>query len=966
MLTTVEFHFVLPTGEPVADTPVEVQLARAAFNDTDEGVAMPRPIIINTDVDGKATLELWPSETMYYVTVLDTQSEAGLSYKFLVPEVAPGTILRLQDLVIETPPPGTTYAETTLIAIQEAKALAISAKTAAEAAAATAVAAVATITDVSADAAAAIAAKDAALSAKDAAELAAFNAATAQAAAAASASAASASATSSSGSQAAAAASAASAATSASDAAASAGTASTQATAASTSAGTATTKAAEAASSASAALASEGAAATSATNAASSATTAAAAATAATSALDTFTDIYLGPKSAAPTLDNDGNALAVGALYFDTTTNKMYAYTGAAWNETGSGGGGGGGAVSSVAGRTGDVVLAKTDVGLANVDNTSDINKPVSTATQAALDGKEAAGAAASAMTAHGAAVDPHPQYTTSAEAAAAAPVQSVAGKSGAVTLAKGDVGLSNVDNTSDANKPISTATQAALDGKETGGAAAAAISAHEAAPDPHAQYATTAEAAAAAPVQSVAGKTGAVSLVKGDVGLGLVDNTADANKPVSTATQAALDAKQAILVSGTSIKTVNGNSLLGSGDVVISGGGGAITLTGAVTGTGTGTVATTLATVPVNKGGTNITSYAIGDLLYADSVGSLAKLNIPGTAGWALIAPGPGSPPQWNKIGLTTHVSGILPTANGGTGFANYTIGDILFAGGPTSLSRLNGVATGNCLISGGVGSPPQWGKVSLSSHISGTLSAVNGGTGMSSYSAGGLLVATSTGSIGQLDTVAAGSVIVSSGAGSVPNWGKVSLTTHVSGTLPVANGGTGATTLTGILKGNGTGAFTAVAAPTGALVGDTDNQTLSNKTLSTGTVLGSTVTGSDNLLTRVMLKDSGWTWYDNAAVNTLNFENASIQRWAPSGSVTLAITNWPATGNLGEMLIQGINLGAATITWPAAVNWVKSDGTTTTSFASNGVTLQTSGTDWVLLWTVNGGTTIYGKVIR
>lgn len=46
------------------------------------------------------------------------------------------------------------------------------------------------------------------------------------------------------------------------------------------------------------------------------------------------------------------------------------------------------GAVSSVAGRTGAVTLTKTDVGLANVDNTSDANKPVSTATQTALNGK--------------------------------------------------------------------------------------------------------------------------------------------------------------------------------------------------------------------------------------------------------------------------------------------------------------------------------------------------------------------------------------------------------------------------------------------------------------------------------------------------------------------------------------------------------------------------------------------------
>ena len=56
--------------------------------------------------------------------------------------------------------------------------------------------------------------------------------------------------------------------------------------------------------------------------------------------------------------------------------------------------------------------------------------------------------------------------YYTNARAAAAAPVQSVAGRTGTVTLAKADVGLGSVDNTADTAKPISTATQAALDGK--------------------------------------------------------------------------------------------------------------------------------------------------------------------------------------------------------------------------------------------------------------------------------------------------------------------------------------------------------------------------------------------------------------------------------------------------------------------------------------------------------------------
>jgi hypothetical protein len=83
--------------------------------------------------------------------------------------------------------------------------------------------------------------------------------------------------------------------------------------------------------------------------------------------------------------------------------------------------GGGSGAVSSVFGRTGAVVAAngdytKAQVGLGNVDNTSDAAKPVSTATQTALDGKENAGTAAGLISAHIAAADPHPQYVLDSE----------------------------------------------------------------------------------------------------------------------------------------------------------------------------------------------------------------------------------------------------------------------------------------------------------------------------------------------------------------------------------------------------------------------------------------------------------------------------------------------------------------------------------------------------------------------
>jgi hypothetical protein len=67
------------------------------------------------------------------------------------------------------------------------------------------------------------------------------------------------------------------------------------------------------------------------------------------------------------------------------------------------------------------------------------------------------------AVGAHEAAPDPHPQYTTAAEAAAAAPVQSVQGRQGAVVITASDLSLENVDNTADADKPLSDAATAAL-----------------------------------------------------------------------------------------------------------------------------------------------------------------------------------------------------------------------------------------------------------------------------------------------------------------------------------------------------------------------------------------------------------------------------------------------------------------------------------------------------------------------
>ena len=100
------------------------------------------------------------------------------------------------------------------------------------------------------------------------------------------------------------------------------------------------------------------------------------------------------------------------------------------------------------------------------------------------------------------------------------------------------------------------TDLQTALDGKQASGS-----------------YATAAQGTKADTALQPAGNGGSLTgLTKTQVGLANAENTSDAAKPVSTATQTALDAKQATLVSGTNIKTINSASILGSGDLVVAG----------------------------------------------------------------------------------------------------------------------------------------------------------------------------------------------------------------------------------------------------------------------------------------------------------------------------------------------------------------------------------------------------------
>ena len=162
--------------------------------------------------------------------------------------------------------------------------------------------------------------------------------------------------------------------------------------------------------------------------------------------------------------------------------------------------------------------VTKAQVGLGNVDNTSDADKPVSTAQQNAISGVQ------SNLTAH------------------------VEDESNPHAVTKSQVGLGNVDNTSDANKPISTATQTALNGKAD--LVEGKVPASQLPDNIGLELGTTATTAYYGDKGQTAYNHSQLTsgnphhVTKGDVGLGNVDNTSDADKPISTAVQNALDTK--------------------------------------------------------------------------------------------------------------------------------------------------------------------------------------------------------------------------------------------------------------------------------------------------------------------------------------------------------------------------------------------------------------------------------------
>jgi hypothetical protein len=419
-----------------------------------------------------------------------------------------------------------------------------------------------------------------------------------------------------------------------------------------------------------------------------------------------------------------------------------------------------------------------------------------------------------------------------------AAPVQAVNGYTGSVNLAKYDVGLGDVDNTSDASKPVSNLTQAALnlklDANKVGVASGvASLNALGKVPtdqipaisfssvkvlstqadmlalsnavvgsvvirtDVNKNYVLAAANPSilanwielltpAPPVQTVNGMSGNISLTKSDIGLGNVENTTDANKPISSATQTALNLKanSADLIAAIAVKAPLASP----------------TFTGTVT---TGAISATNVTSLTYASTPKLLSYTGSTINWNPSQGLNAAITLTQNSALSFTVPPPiGS---YGTIVLTQDATGTrtitLPTIAGVT---NQILGS-------TSTTSITLSTAANS-------------KDILNFYYDGTNCYWNIGQGYGT---------------------------AATAASSTSN-----LATGVTGTLAVANGGTGTTTLTGLIKGNGTGAMTVATAgsdyqePITLTTTGTGAATLTGNTLNipavSSTVNANTITGT------------------------------------------------------------------------------------------------------------------------
>lgn len=154
-----------------------------------------------------------------------------------------------------------------------------------------------------------------------------------------------------------------------------------------------------------------------------------------------------------------------------------------------------------------------------------------------------------------------------------------------------------------------------------------------------------------------------------------------------------------------------------------------------------------------------------------------------------------------FNTNATTINIGGAATDINIGSGSGQVDFaGDVNVATGKgyeiNNVSVLNSTTLGSSVVNSSLTTV---GTIVTGTWNATTIAVDKGGTGLTSYNAGDIIYASASSTLAKISSVETGNSLLSGGVGSAPSWGKIGLATHVSGTLPVANGGTGVTTSTG-----------------------------------------------------------------------------------------------------------------------------------------------------------------------
>ena len=351
--------------------------------------------------------------------------------------------------------------------------------------------------------------------------------------------------------------------------------------------------------------------------------------------------------------------------------------------------------------------------------------------------------------------------------------------------------------------------------------------------------------------------------------------------------------------------------------------------------------------TLAYDQGGTGQTTYAAGDIVYASATNTLSKLAV-GTSGqvlkvaggvpsWAtdtttgtvtsvaLSAPAvftvSGSPVTTTGTLALTYSGTALPEANGGTAQTTYTTGDLLYASGANTLSKLAVGTTGQVLkVAAGVpswatdtttgtvtsvglsapafltvGSSPVTSSGTLALTYSGTaIPAANGGTAQTTYATGDLLYASGSNTLAKLGIGTSAQVLTVTGG--VPAWGTVAGTGTVT-SVAVSGGTTGLTTSGGPITSSGTITLAGTLAPANGGTG------VANNAASTLTITGAYAT------TLTVTAATGVTLPTTGTLATLAGSETFTNKTLTSPTLTTPALGTPASGILSSCTVDGTN---------------------------------------------------------